>query len=282
MEKVIKPNSGWMFLLFFFATLISGVALLVNHQMAFGIILVVIAVFIAPGFMAIEPNSSRILNLFGTYKGTIKESGFYWTNPFYLRKNISLRGNNLETNHIKVNDKPGNPIVLGAIVTWKVEDTYKAVFEVDKYESFVNTQSEAALRKLAGMYAYDNHEDESAKVTLRDSSDEVNHRLESEISERLSIAGIKIIEARISHLAYSTEIAGAMLQRQQASAIISARSKIVEGAVGMVEMALQQLSGRDIVHLDDDKKAAMVSNLLVVLCGDRNVSPVINSGTLHQ
>ena len=193
-----------------------------------------------------------------------------------------MRGNNLETNQIKVNDKPGNPIVLGAIVTWKVEDTYKAVYEVDKYESFVNTQSEAALRKLAGMYAYDNHEDETAIMTLRDSSDEVNHRLEAEISERLAIAGIKIIEARISHLAYSTEIAGAMLQRQQASAIISARSKIVEGAVGMVEMALQQLSGRDIVHLDDEKKAAMVSNLLVVLCGERNVSPVINSGTLHQ
>jgi len=282
MEKIIKPNSGWLMLAIFFIFLAGGIFLLINKIVILAVILLLAAFFIAPGFMAIEPNNSRVLNLFGTYKGTIKESGFFWTNPFYLKKTISLRGNNLETNQIKVNDKPGNPIVLGVIVTWKVEDTYKAVYEVDKYESFVNTQSEAALRKLAGMYAYDNHEDETAIMTLRDSSDEVNHRLEAEISERLAIAGIKIIEARISHLAYSTEIAGAMLQRQQASAIISARSKIVEGAVGMVEMALQQLSGRDIVHLDDEKKAAMVSNLLVVLCGERNVSPVINSGTLHQ
>lgn len=282
MEKIIKPNSGWLMLAIFFILLAGGIFLLINKIVILAVLLLLAAFFIAPGFMAIEPNNSRVLNLFGTYKGTIKESGFFWTNPFYLKKTISLRGNNLETNQIKVNDKPGNPIVLGAIVTWKVEDTYKAVYEVDKYESFVNTQSEAALRKLAGMYAYDNHEDETAIMTLRDSSDEVNHRLEAEISERLAIAGIKIIEARISHLAYSTEIAGAMLQRQQASAIISARSKIVEGAVGMVEMALQQLSGRDIVHLDDEKKAAMVSNLLVVLCGERNVSPVINSGTLHQ
>jgi len=282
MEKIIKPNSGWLMLAILFILLAGGIFLLINKIVILAVILLLAAFFIAPGFMAIEPNNSRVLNLFGTYKGTIKDSGFFWTNPFYMKKTISLRGNNLETNQIKVNDKPGNPIVLGAIVTWKVEDTYKAVYEVDKYESFVNTQSEAALRKLAGMYAYDNHEDETAIMTLRDSSDEVNHRLEAEISERLAIAGIKIIEARISHLAYSTEIAGAMLQRQQASAIISARSKIVEGAVGMVEMALQQLSGRDIVHLDDEKKAAMVSNLLVVLCGERNVSPVINSGTLHQ
>ena len=282
MEKIIKPNSGWFMLAMLFVGFALTAYFFINHYPLYGAITVVLTIFITPGFMAIEPNSSRVLNLFGTYKGTIKDSGFYWTNPFYVRKNISLRGNNLETNHIKVNDKPGNPILVGAVVTWKVEDTFKAVFDVDRYDSFVNTQSEAALRKLAGMYAYDNHEDESAKITLRDSSDEVNHRLESEISERLAIAGIRVIEARISHLAYSTEIAGAMLQRQQASAIISARTKIVEGAVGMVEMALERLERKNTVHLDDEKKAAMVSNLLVVLCGERSVSPVINAGTLHQ
>ena len=282
MEKIIKPNSGWFMLGLMFVLIALTAYLFISHHPLLGAISALVTFFIMPGFMAIEPNSSRVLNLFGTYKGTIKESGFYWTNPFYLRKNISLRGNNLETNHIKVNDKPGNPILVGAVVTWKVEDTYKAVFDVDRYDSFVNTQSEAALRKLAGMYAYDNHEDESAKITLRDSSDEVNHRLESEISERLAIAGIKVIEARISHLAYSTEIAGAMLQRQQASAIISARTKIVEGAVGMVEMALERLERNNTVHLDEEKKAAMVSNLLVVLCGERSVTPVINAGTLHQ
>jgi regulator of protease activity HflC (stomatin/prohibitin superfamily) len=231
--------------------------------------------------VAIEPNSSRVLNLFGKYIGTIKQDGFFWINPFYAKKKISLRANNFDTKAIKVNDKQGNPIMIGAVVVWKVENTFKAAFDVDKYHSFVETQSEAAIRKLAGSFSYDNWEDEEAQITLRSSTNEVNELLEQEVSDRLVIAGINVIETRISHLAYSTEIAGAMLQRQQASAIVAARSKIVEGAVGMVEMALDSLSKKDIVHLDEERKAAMVSNLLVVLCSERT-TPVVNAGTLYQ
>jgi regulator of protease activity HflC (stomatin/prohibitin superfamily) len=232
--------------------------------------------------MAIEPNSSRVLNLFGTYVGTIKESGFFWANPFYSKRRITLRAHNLETSQLKVNDKQGNPIMIAAVVVWRVKDTYKAAFDVENYETFVSIQSEAALRKMAMEYSYDNFEDETAEITLRSSSAEINHMLEEEISERLAIAGIEVIEARISHLAYAQEIASAMLQRQQASAVVAARSKIVEGAVGMVEMALEALNKKEIVHLDEEKKAAMVSNLLVVLCSDKAASPVVNTGTLHQ
>lgn len=259
-----------------------GVGLIfLRHPIGGALLILVAALFVAPGFLAIEPNSSRVLTLFGNYMGTIRESGFFFANPFYTKKNISLRAVTLDVPTIKVNDKQGNPIMIGAVVVYRVKDTYKTAFAIENYPNFVKIQSEAAIRKLAGMYSYDNLEDEDATVTLRSSSDEVNHQLAHEISERLEIAGIEVIEARINNLAYSTEIAQAMLQRQQATAIVAARSKIVEGAVGMVEMALESLSRKQIIELDEEKKAAMVSNLLVVLCGDRNAQPVLNTGTLH-
>ncbi len=283
MEKIVKPTSGWAMLLLFFLVLGAGIALLMLREIALGVVLITVALlFIAPGFIAIEPNNSRVLNLFGTYIGTIRESGFFYTNPFYAKKKVSLRAVTLDVPTLKVNDKQGNPIMIGAVVMYRVQDTFKVTFDVENYPEFVKIQSEAAVRKLAGLYSYDNLEDETAMATLRTSSDEVNHQLAHEISERLQIAGIQVIEARINNLAYSTEIAGAMLQRQQATAIVAARSKIVEGAVGMVEMALEQLSRKNIVELDEEKKAAMVSNLLVVLCGDRNAQPIVNTGTLHH
>ena len=283
MEKTIKPTSGWAMLALLLLLVAAGVFLLINRQFPLGIISLVVALFIiSPGFIAIEPNSSRVMTLFGSYVGSIKESGFFFANPFYLKKKVSLRAVTLDVPTIKVNDKQGNPIMIGGVVTYRVKDTFKAVFEVENYPEFVKIQSETAMRKLAGMYSYDNWEDEAATITLRSSFDEVNHQLAHEVGERLQIAGIEVIEARINNLAYATEIAQAMLQRQQATAIVSARSKIVEGAVGMVEMALAQLSHKNIIELDEEKKAAMVSNLLVVLCGDRNAQPVLNTGTLHQ
>jgi len=281
MEKKITPTSGWQML-------IAGVVLLVLTALSFaylpnplGIFPALLCFFLLRGFIAVEPNNSCVLILFGQYMGTIKDEGFFWINPFYARKKISLRAYNLDTKPIKVNDKQGNPIMIGAVVVWKVEDTFKAAFDVDNYHSFIETQSEAAIRKLAGAFAYDNWEDEEATITLRSSATEVNELLDSEVSARLKIAGIQVIETRISHLAYSTEIAGAMLQRQQATAIVAARSKIVEGAVGMVEMALEALAQKDIVQLDEERKAAMVSNLLVVLCSERT-TPIVNAGTLYQ
>jgi hypothetical protein len=283
MEKTIKPTSGWAMLLITLVLLGASVFFFVTRHPIIGAITASVALLIiAPGFLAIEPNSSRVMTLFGTYVGSIKESGFFFANPFFLKKKISLRAVTLDVPTIKVNDKQGNPIMIGGVVTYRVADTFKAAFEVENYPDFVKIQSEAALRKLAGMYSYDNWEDEAATVTLRSGFDEVNHQLAHEISERLKIAGIEIIEARINNLAYATEIAQAMLQRQQATAIVAARSKIVEGAVGMVEMALAQLSNKKIIDFDEEKKAAMVSNLLVVLCGDRNAQPVLNTGTLHQ
>lgn len=283
MEKIVKPTSGWAMLGLFFLILGAGAVLLVMKQIIPAVILMGVAfMVIAPGFIAIEPNNGRVLNLFGTYIGTIRVSGFFYTNPFYSKKKISLRAVTLDLPTLKVNDKQGNPIMIGAVVMYRVLDTFKASFDVENYPEFVKIQSESALRKLAGLYSYDNIEDEHASVSLRTSSDEVNHQLAHEITERLEIAGIQVIEARINNLAYSTEIAGAMLQRQQATAIVAARSKIVEGAVGMVEMALEQLSRKNIVDLDEEKKAAMVSNLLVVLCGDRNAQPIVNTGTLHH
>ena len=285
MEKIITPRSGWILLLaeLFLLVIIALSTTLDNAVIRLSIIIIGVLLFalLAPGFVAIEPNSSRVLNLFGKYIGTIKKDGFFWVNPFYSKKRISLRANNFDTKAIKVNDKQGNPIMIGAVVVWKVENTFKAAFDVDNYHSFVETQSEAAIRKLAGAFSYDNWEDEEAQITLRSSANEVNELLDQEVSDRLNIAGINVIETRISHLAYSTEIAGAMLQRQQASAIVAARSKIVEGAVGMVEMALDSLSKKGIVHLDEERKAAMVSNLLVVLCSERT-TPVVNAGTLYQ
>lgn len=283
MEKIIKPTSGWTMLLLAFVLLAVGICLLIAEFYVLGSILLVVDVFvITPGFIAIEPNNGRVLNLFGSYVGTIRESGFFYANPFYSKKKISLRAVTLDVPMIKVNDKQGNPIMIGAVVMYRVRDTFKATFDVENYPEFVKIQSEAAVRKLAGLYSYDNLEDEHATVSLRTNSDEVNHQLAHEISERLLIAGIEVIEARINNLAYATEIAGAMLQRQQATAIVAARAKIVEGAVGMVELALAQLSQKEIVDLDEEKKAAMVSNLLVVLCGDRNAQPIVNTGTLHH
>lgn len=283
MEKIVKPASGWGMLAFCLFMIVGGVALIISKVIIVGAAAIVVATtLILPGLIAIEPNSSRVLTLFGTYVGTVKESGFFFVNPFYTRKKVSLRAVTFDVPVVKVNDKQGNPIMIGAVAVYRVEDTFKATFSVEHYQDFVKIQSESAIRKLAGMYSYDNLEDEDALVTLRTNSDEVNHELVREISERLEIAGIDVIEARINHLAYATEIAGAMLQRQQATAIVAARSKIVEGAVGMVEMALDQLSKKNIVDLDDEKKAAMVSNLMVVLCGDKNAQPVLNTGTLHQ
>ena len=244
--------------------------------------LIIIAVFLIRGLVIIQPNHSRVLNLFGTYAGTIKDNGWFYVNPFYTTENISLRAQNLESTRLKVNDKMGNPIEIAAVIVWEIRDTYKAAYDVVNYKEYVIKQSEAAVRHLANSFPYDNLEDEHADITLRNGADQVNEILEKELNERLFPSGINIREARISHLAYAAEIAGAMLQRQQATAIVAARTKIVEGAVGMVEMALEMLSRKDIVHLDEEKKAAMVSNLMVVLCGERGAQPILNTGTLYQ
>ncbi len=282
MEKQFNPKSGyWMFLVFI---LILGGSILgiIAYETPWFIIGILLSIFVAIGFVIVNPNESSVLVLFGKYVGTIKVNGFFWTNPFYLKKKISLRARNFDSQPIKVNDKVGNPIMIGLVLVWKVEETYKASFDVDQYEHFVVVQSDAALRKLAGMFPYDNFELEGAEITLRAGGEEVNHRLETELRERLNIAGINVIEARINYIAYAQEIAGAMLRRQQATAVVAARSKIVEGAVGMVQMALEQLSEKQIVQLDEEKKAAMVSNLMVVLCSDESARPVVNTGTLHQ
>jgi len=236
-------------------------------------------IFILPGFFMIQPNQARVLTLFGSYVGTVKSNGLRWTIPFFIRLNISLRIRNFESSQMKVNDNYGNPIEIATVVVWSVDDTAEAVFEVDDYISFVNIQSESALRNMATSYPYEQHEGEG--IALRSHPQEVSDALKVEIQQRLGKAGVKVHEARISHLAYAPEIANAMLQRQQASAIIAARSKIVDGAVGMVDMALNQLSEKKIVELDDERKAAMVSNLLVVLCSDQNAQPIVNAGTIY-
>jgi regulator of protease activity HflC (stomatin/prohibitin superfamily) len=241
---------------------------------------IALLVFLAAGLFMVNPNEGKVLQLFGEYKGTAKEEGLRWANPFLTKKKVSLRVRNFESSHLKVNDIDGNPIEIAAVVVWKVVDTAEAVFEVDDYEHYVKVQSEAALRNLATSYAYDAHDDQH--VSLRGHTSAVADHLKREIQDRLTKAGVQVIEARISHLAYAPEIAAAMLQRQQAGAIIAARQRIVEGAVGMVEMALDMLSNKSIIQLDEERKAAMVSNLLVVLCGDRNTQPVINTGTIYQ
>jgi regulator of protease activity HflC (stomatin/prohibitin superfamily) len=236
------------------------------------------------GFILVNPNTSKVVLLFGKYVGTIKDNGLYWANPFYKKKTISLRASNFDSERLKVNDKLGNPIMISTILVWRVTDTYKAAFDVDNYENFVRVQTDAAVRKLASMYPYDNFADEGhdEDITLRSSVNEVSEALEKEIDERLSIAGIEVLEARIGYLAYAQEIASAMLKRQQATAIVAARHKIVQGAVEMVEMALEELNKKEIVVLDEERKAAMVSNLLVILCGDKEASPVVNTGTLSH
>jgi len=282
MEKQFNPKSGYSMFLVFILILGVTIAGFVIFESPWFLIGILLSIVTAIGFVIVNPNESSVLVLFGKYVGTIKINGFFWTNPFYLKKNISLRARNFVGQPIKVNDKVGNPIMIGIVLVWKVENTFKSSFDVDHYEHFVVVQSDAALRKLAGMFPYDNFEIEEATITLRAGGEEVNHRLEAELKERLNIAGIHVIEARINYIAYAQEIAGAMLRRQQATAVVAARSKIVEGAVGMVQMALDQLSEKQIVHFDEEKKAAMVSNLMVVLCSDESARPVINTGTLHQ
>jgi regulator of protease activity HflC (stomatin/prohibitin superfamily) len=316
-EKLVTPRSGWIplsicLILIFVIPIVLIVA--ANHRSA-GELTLELAVFGSPvsfligfiglfGSMAIAPNQARALLLFGEYRGSVTSSGFFWVNPFYSKRKISLRVRNFETGSqstpeirdptgqtvlqakgrsggrpSKVNDQDGNPIEISAVVVWKVVDTFEVLFEVDDYEDYVAVQSEAALRNLASRHPYDS---EDHAVSLRGNTTEVCDQLQSDIQDRLGKAGVEVIEARISHLAYAAEIAAAMLQRQQASAVVAARTKIVEGAVGMVQMALEQLASQNIVELDDERRAAMVSNLLVVLCGDRHTQPVINTGSLYQ
>jgi len=266
------------------------------------IVLLICDIVCMCSFLELEPNEARVITWFGKYSGTFSETGFFWINPFYGTTKVSLRARNLDAEPIKVNDKTGNPVMIGLVLVWKLQDTYKALFEVDTQtmaagsnegdagtkglmkalESFVRVQSDAALRQVAGQYAYDDEDGKSGEPTLRSSADEINEQLEQKLDERLALAGIEVVEARINYLAYAPEIAAVMLRRQQADAIIQAREKIVEGAVSMVKMALDKLSDEHIVELDDDKKAAMVSNLLVVLCGDDNAQPVVNTGTLNH
>ena len=279
-EKSYSPISGYVMLaiVILLAVLgLFGMVALRNPQFAW---LFFLAALLSPGFFFLNPNTSVVLVLFGDYKGTVKTSGFFWVNPLFMKKRISLRARNFDSEKIKVNDKVGNPIQIGVILVWQVKDTFKAAFEVDNYENFVRIQSDAAVRTLAGMYPYDNFENDS-EMTLRSGHGEVNHALEEKLRNRLDIAGIYVIEARIGYLAYAPEIAGAMLRRQQATAVVAARYKIVEGAVTMVQMALDHLAKQNIIELDEERKAAMVSNLMVVLCGDKDVNPVVNTGTLN-
>ncbi len=283
-EKIIIPANGYLMLLVFLILFCASIVLIPIYQTpwpAFGILAALIIPF---GFLMVQPNGSRVLLLFGKYVGTVKKNGYYWVNPFYTKKKISLRASNFDSERLKVNDKLGNPVMISTILVWRVENTYKAAFDVDNYENFVRVQTDAAVRKLASMYPYDNFADEGhdEDITLRSSVNEVSTALEKEIDERLSIAGIEVLEARIGYLAYAQEIANAMLKRQQATAIVAARHKIVEGAVSMVEMAIEELNKKDVVNLDEERKAAMVSNLMVVLCGDKDASPVVNTGTLSH
>ncbi|HNR08722.1 MAG TPA: SPFH domain-containing protein [Saprospiraceae bacterium] len=283
-EHVTQSFNGYLFLTISLLIFFSGLGIILFTEIRWlGVVLVVLdSLFLFPGFFLVNPNESKVLLLFGEYKGTVKDNGFFWANPFYHKKRISLRAQNFDSERIKVNDKKGNPIMISGIVVWRVKDTYKAAFDVTDYHSFVKVQSEAALRELAGSYAYDNMDDEGHEMTLRSGHDEVNHALETQLRARLAIAGIEVIEARIGYLAYAPEIASAMLRRQQAEAVVAARMKIVEGAVGMVEQALLHLSKKAIIELDEEKKAAMVSNLMVVLCSDKDATPIVNAGTLHQ
>ena len=299
--------------LFLHLVVLTGVAVgcfLTGHVLGYiiGVLCILKWLIFFGGYMQLEPNEARVMVFFGKYKGTFKETGFFWVNPFMNKKKLSLRARNLDVEPIKVNDKIGNPVLIGLVLVWKVKDTYKAMFEIDSqtmadtstanskevtvgstvgsrmnaFENFVRIQSDAALRQVAGQYAYDNNELEADELTLRSGGEEINDQLEQKLNERLAMAGIEILEARINYLAYAPEIAAVMLRRQQATAIISAREKIVEGAVSMVKMALDKLSDEEIVELDEERKAAMVSNLLVVLCADEAAQPVVNTGTLHH
>lgn len=307
-----KTLNGIMMLIILLVGILGGIGIVAfaiavenGFVAALGILLLICSIIGSCGLTLVEPGQARVLLFFGKYRGTFTESGFYWLNPFLTEKKLSLRVRNLDAEPIKVNDKTGNPIMIGLVLVWKLKDTYKAIFDIDTQTMaegqlgqvtggasaaqimntlgrFVSIQADAALRQVAGQYAYDNEDANAKEITLRDGSDEINKELEERIDERLAMAGIEVVEARINYLAYAPEIAAVMLRRQQASAIISAREKIVEGAVSMVKMALQKLSDEDVVELDEEKKAAMVSNLLVVLCGDDSAQPVVNAGTLNH
>ena len=287
-ERKAAAINGWLVLGLLLVVLVGSiVAFVVSavNEHVVGTVLSIIVILVASvfgaGFFIVNPNEAKVIQLFGNYAGTAKLPGFWWMNPFcYPKRKVSQRVRNFESGRLKVNDQDGNPIEIAAVVVWKVEDTAEAVFQVDDYENFVQVQSEAALRNLATTYPYDTHKD--GELALRRSNVEITDKLRVEIQERLAQAGIQVIEARISHLAYAPEIAGAMLRRQQAGAVVAARTQIVEGAVGMVEMALAALAKKEVVHLDEERKAAMVSNLMVVLCGDRDPQPVVNTGTLYQ
>lgn len=294
-EKEIKVHSGLKMI--FIVMLILAIALalfilgvinssasssaLSTVEIVLGVVLFVVWIFLLPGFFTLQPNVAAALILFGAYKGTVKEAGWHWANPFYTKKKVSLRSRNLNGEKLKVNDEMGNPVEIAAVVVWHVQNTYEALFNVESYTDYVKTQSESAIRHLAGLYPYD-ITDDSQELSLRGSADEVSEALAKELQVRLGKAGVVIEEARLSHLAYAPEIAAAMLQRQQASAIVAARQKIVEGAVGMVEMALKKIDENGMAKLDEERKAAMVSNLMVVLCGERAAQPVINAGTLYN
>jgi regulator of protease activity HflC (stomatin/prohibitin superfamily) len=318
--KGFKMNGFVMLLLSLLMLALSVVSFVMIAQSATpalfivcGIVFVLCFIFTLPGFFSLEPNVGITMIFFGKYKGTFKETGFFWVNPFMSKKRLSLRARNLDVDPIKVNDKIGNPILIGLVLVWKLKDTYRAMFEIDAqtmagtgssntssqsgnvsiatdrvgarmraFEKFVRIQSDAALRQVAGQYAYDNNDSSNDELTLRSGGDEINEQLEQKLNERLAMAGIEVIEARLNYLAYAPEIAAVMLRRQQASAIITAREKIVEGAVSMVKMALDKLKDDDVVDLDEDKKSAMVSNLLVVLCADEAAQPVLNTGTLNH
>ena len=283
-EKIIKPANGYLMLVVFLILFFGGITMAIMQENPLYIIAIVAGFIMLFGFILVNPNTSKVILLFGKYVGTVKQNGLYWANPFYTKKIISLRASNFDSERLKVNDKLGNPVMISTILVWRVTDTFKAAFDVDNYENFVRVQTDAAVRKLASMYPYDNFADEGHEedITLRSSVNEVSATLEKELEERLAIAGIEVLEARIGYLAYAQEIANAMLKRQQATAIVAARHKIVEGAVSMVEMALEELNKKDIVELDEERKAAMVSNLMVILCGDKEASPVLNTGTLNQ
>lgn len=283
-EKSSSPSNGYFMLFIFIILFFGSIFGLIALKTTWFILGIVLAIFLAPGFILVNPNESRVLLLFGDYRGTVKKNGLFWTNPFYTKKKISLRARNFDSERLKVNDKLGNPVMISTILVWRVRDTYRASFDVDNFENFVIVQTDAAVRKLASIYPYDNFADEGLDedITLRSSMNEVSDALEKELEERLEIAGIEVLEARIGYLAYANEIASAMLKRQQATAIVAARHKIVEGAVSMVEMALDELGKKEIVHLDEERRAAMVSNLMVILCGDKDASPVVNAGTLNH
>lgn len=281
-EKTLQPYNGYA------ATIVGIIALVgiaisgATEQPVILICCILLFIFAVKGLVIVSPNSAKVLLLFGKYAGSINQNGLFWINPLYLRVSLSLKARNFESEKIKVNDKMGNPVLISVILVWRIKDTFKATFEVNNYDQFVRIQTDSAVRKLAGSFPYDHFEDERATITLSTNFDDINNALETEITERLEMAGIEVVEARIGYLAYAPEIAHSMLRRQQASAIVAARHKIVEGAVGMVESALKLLSEKEIINLDEERKATMVSNLMVVLCGDRETQPVVNTGSLYQ